>query len=241
VERLGAVNHDVTVKPHTTHVGRRVFLVALGAGIAGLALGARKVPGLGVLASAFSVNGFQIYTTSGIPRLDEKTYRLRVGGLVQSPSTYRLADLLAMPSTRITRDYHCVTGWVVPNCQWEGVKLSDLLALAQPKQGAKYVLLSSADGSYTESLSLEQAHMPDVLLGYQLNAKPLSAEQGYPLRLVIPDMYGFKYIKWVNTITLSRELKIGYWEQQGYATDAWLGARSNYGYGGTGITYSPYG
>jgi hypothetical protein len=45
----------------------------------------------------------------------------------------------------------------------------------------------------------------------------------------------------VNKITLSRELKIGYWEQQGYATDAWLGARSNYGYGGTGITYSPYG
>jgi DMSO/TMAO reductase YedYZ molybdopterin-dependent catalytic subunit len=217
-------------RPRPIHVGRNVFLAALGAGIVGLAIGTKRLPGFNLIASAFSVNGFQIYTTSGIPQLTAKNYSLTVDGLVGYPTTYKLADLLAMPSTKIVKDYHCVTGWVVPQCRWEGVKLSNFLAGVQPTAEAKYVLLSSADGSYTESLSLDQAHLPDVLLGYKLNGTPLSAAQGYPLRLVIPDMYGFKYIKWVNHITLSKELKTGYWEQEGYATDAWLGPRSHYGY-----------
>jgi DMSO/TMAO reductase YedYZ molybdopterin-dependent catalytic subunit len=221
---------NIEEKPHPIHVGRRVFLGAVGVGIVGLVLGIRQFPGLNLLASAFSVNGFQIYTTSGIPQLDAKNYSLTVDGLVDNPTTYKLADLLAMPSTRVVKDYHCVTGWVVPKCRWDGVKLSDFLATVQPKKEAKYVLLASADGSYTESLTMDQAHLSDVLLGYKLNDKPLSAEQGYPLRLVIPDMYGFKYIKWVNRITLSDQLQTGYWEQRGYATDAWLGPRSNYGY-----------
>ncbi len=217
-------------RPHPIHVGRRVFLAALGVGVAGLAVGAARLPGLNLLASAFDVNGFQIYTTSGIPTLNDQNYSLTVDGLVAKPQTYKLADLLAMPSTKIVKDYHCVTGWVVPNCHWEGIKLSDFLARVQPDSRAKYVLLSSADGSYTESLSMDQTQLPDVLLGYKLNGAPLSADQGYPLRLVIPDMYGFKYIKWVNHITLSEELQIGYWEQRGYAVDAWLGPRGNYGY-----------
>jgi DMSO/TMAO reductase YedYZ molybdopterin-dependent catalytic subunit len=87
---------------------------------------------------------------------------------------------------------------------------------------------------------MDQAGLPEVLLGYKLNARPLSAEQGYPLRLVVPEMYGFKYIKWVNKITLGSKLRTGYWEQRGYATDAWLGPRSNYGYAGVGIPYSPF-
>jgi DMSO/TMAO reductase YedYZ molybdopterin-dependent catalytic subunit len=234
------MKHEAARTPRPIHVGRAVFLAALGAGIAGLAIGAKRVPGLNLVATAFSVNGFQIYTTSGIPRLDAKNYNLVVDGLVDNPSTYTIADLMAMPSTSVMRDYHCVTGWVVPNCRWEGIKLSHLLARVQPKREAKYVLFTSADGSYTESLSMEQASLPDVLLGYQLNAHPLSAEQGYPLRLVIPDMYGFKYIKWVNRVTLSSKLEIGYWEHFGYATDAWVGPRSNYGYGGTTVPYSPY-
>ena len=92
------------------------------------------------------------------------------------------------------------------------------------------MLLASADGSYTESLDMAQTHLPDVLLGYEMNDKPLSAEQGFPLRLVIPDMYGYKYIKWVDRITLSADLVPGYWENRGYSIDAWLGPRSNYGH-----------
>lgn len=212
------------------HVGRRVFVGAMAVGLAGLVVGFRKVPGFNLLASSFSVGGFQIYDTSGYPAIAAKDYTLKVDGMVQNPATYSLADLFAMPQTHIVRDYHCVTGWVVPNCHWTGIKLSDFLATVQPTAQAKYLLMSSADGSYTESLSLDQAHLPDVLLGHSLNGKPLSQDQGFPLRLVIPDMYGFKYIKWLNHITLSDQVQPGYWEQRGYAVDAWLGPRGNYGY-----------
>jgi DMSO/TMAO reductase YedYZ molybdopterin-dependent catalytic subunit len=212
------------------HVGRRVFLGAMAVGLAGLVVGFRKFPGIDFIASGFSVNGFQIYDTSGYPAIDAKSYALKVDGMVNSPSTYSLADLMDMPQTHIVKDYHCVTGWVVPNCKWTGIKLSDFLARVRPTTQAKYLLLASADGSYTESLSLDQANLPDVLLGHSLNGKPLSRDQGFPLRLVIPDMYGFKYIKWVNHITLSDHMEPGYWEQRGYAVDAWLGPRGNYGY-----------
>jgi DMSO/TMAO reductase YedYZ molybdopterin-dependent catalytic subunit len=217
-------------RPRPVHVGRRVFIGAMGVGLVGLFIGFKKVPGANLLAAAFSVNGFQIYTTSGIPSLTPDSYRLTVDGLVEQPVTYTLADLLAMPATREVKNYHCVTGWEVDNVAWTGVRLSEFLARVKPRPTAKYVLLASADGSYTESLSMDQAQLPDVLLGYKLNDKALSAEQGYPLRLVVPDMYGFKYIKWVNHITLSETLVPGYWEQRGYAVDAWLGPRGNYGY-----------
>jgi DMSO/TMAO reductase YedYZ molybdopterin-dependent catalytic subunit len=217
------------MQPHPIHIGRRVFVGAMLAGAAGLAINLRKLPGFHVIASTFTVNGFYIYTTGGIPNLTERNYHLTVGGLVNSPLTFTLGDILAMPRTRVVRDYHCVTGWTVPGVAWTGVKLSDFLATVNPGPRANYVLLASADGEYTESLDMQQAHLPDVLLGYELNDKPLSAEQGFPLRLVIPDMYGFKYIKWVNKITLSADLIPGYWENRGYAIDAWLGSRSNYG------------
>jgi DMSO/TMAO reductase YedYZ molybdopterin-dependent catalytic subunit len=216
-------------QPGPIHIGRRVFIGAMLAGAASLAINIRQWPGFHFVASAFTVNGFYIYTTSGIPSITAKNYRLKVDGLVSRRKTFTLADIHAMPRTRIVRDYHCVTGWTVPNVAWTGVRMSDFLATVAPRASANYVLLASADGSYTESLDMSQAHLPDVLLGYQMNDKPLSAEQGFPLRLVIPDMYGFKYIKWIDRITLSADIVPGYWENRGYAIDAWLGPRGNYG------------
>lgn len=215
--------------PAPTHVGRRIFLAAMAAGVAGLAWDVRDAPGLSLVASAFTDNGFEIYTTSGIPVLSPAAYRLAVGGLVRHPQTLSLEQLEAMPSVRLVRDYHCVTGWSVPHVAWTGIRLRDLLDAAGPHPAASFALFHSADGSYTESLSLDQANLPDVLLAYKLNDQPLSHEQGYPLRLVVPEMYGFKNIKWLDRITLSEELVLGYWERRGYANDAWLGPRSNYG------------
>ncbi|MDB5077168.1 MAG: yedY 2 [Chloroflexi bacterium] len=222
-------------QPQPLHVGRRVFVGAVLAGVAGLAINLRKLPGFHFIASTFTVNGFYIYTTGGIPRLTEKNYRLTVGGMVKTPLTFTLDDIRAMPRTRVVRDFHCVTGWTVPKVAWTGVKMSDFLTAVNPHPRAKYVLMASADGEYTESLDMQQANLSNVLLGYALNDKPLSAEQGYPLRLVIPDMYGFKYIKWVNRITLNTNRVPGYWEQRGYAIDAWLGSRSNYGRATSGL------
>ena len=78
--------------------------------------------------------------------------------------------------------------------------------------------------SYADLLSLPgQAFQPDVMLGYHLNRRPLVREQGAPLRLVVPEMYGYKYAKWINRVEFSDRQEIGYWEHNGYTVDAYLG------------------
>jgi DMSO/TMAO reductase YedYZ molybdopterin-dependent catalytic subunit len=206
--------------------GRAAFLGLLGVGAGGLLLGQKIGPAFNVTstltASILPQDGFRIYTvTDGYPQIKAATYRLRVDGLVHNPSTFSLADILAMPYIHEVRTYQCVTGWIVNNVHWQGISLRHLISLVRPTSAARYISFYSADGAYTESLSMEQALKPDVLLGYKLNEKPLAVEQGYPLRLVVPGMYGYKFAKWVNRVSFSATQLQGYWEQNGYAADAY--------------------
>jgi DMSO/TMAO reductase YedYZ molybdopterin-dependent catalytic subunit len=86
----------------------------------------------------------------------------------------------------------------------------------------------SAEVPYDDSLTLEQALLPDVMLAYEMDGGPLRREHGAPVRLVIPDMYGYKSVKWLNQIEFRRDATYGYWEQNGYDVDAWLGRSNGY-------------
>ena len=119
-----------------------------------------------------------------------------------------------------------MTGWVVPKPKWEGVRLWDLVRAAKPKSNATALRFFCMDDAYTESLTFPQARPRDVLLAYGLNGKMLSRDQGLPLRLVVPGMYGYKFAKWVNRIEVVDKVVPGYWEQNGYDVDAYIG-RSN--------------
>ena len=81
----------------------------------------------------------------------------------------------------------------------------------------------SAEKPYVDTLTVDQARLHDVMLAYEMDGRPLPRVHGAPLRLVIPEMYGYKNVKWVERITLGREATAGYWEQRGYDTDAWVG------------------
>ena len=107
---------------------------------------------------------------------------------------------------------------------WDGLSIKALATLVQPLSQAKYVHFYSADGVYTESLSLAEAYDPTVLLAYGMQGQPLLTRQGYPIRLVVPKMYGYKSIKWVNRVTFSDQPLVGYWEQRGYPNEAFLGS-----------------
>jgi DMSO/TMAO reductase YedYZ molybdopterin-dependent catalytic subunit len=119
-----------------------------------------------------------------------------------------------------------VTGWRVPAVTWSGVALPDLLAAAEPHPEATAVRFSSYDGSYSESLTLEQARRRDVLVATGLQGKPVSAAHGGPVRLAVLPMYGYKSLKWLDRIELTRDVEPGYWEHRGYDVDGWVG-RSN--------------
>lgn len=172
-------------------------------------------------------NGFRYYTvTGGYPWKPPAAYRLAVTGNVGRELTLTLDDLRGLPRTQLTADFQCVTGWRVRDVSWEGVRLAVLLDRARADSDQKAVQFVSYDGAYTESLTMEQARRDDVLVVDTLDGKPISRAHGGPARMLVAPMYGYKSCKWLSEIRVTPALERGYWEQYGYAQDAWVG-RSN--------------
>jgi DMSO/TMAO reductase YedYZ molybdopterin-dependent catalytic subunit len=215
-----------------------VVLGLLGLGAASVAAGPWLSRGIGDLAASLSRHdptgissllpgGWRYYTvTGGFPYRPPASYRLTVTGNVEHELTLSLDDLRALPRTSLTRDFQCVTGWRVPGVHWEGVRLSVLLDRAGVQEGQRAVLFTSYDGTYTESLTLDQARRDDVLVVDRLEGKPIGRDHGGPARLLVAPMYGYKSCKWLADIRVMDHLKTGYWEQYGYDQNAWVG-RSN--------------
>jgi DMSO/TMAO reductase YedYZ molybdopterin-dependent catalytic subunit len=128
-----------------------------------------------------------------------------------------------MDRTEITRDFQCVTGWRVPDVPWAGVRLRDLIDAAGAHSDAEAVRFVSFDGAYTESLTMEQARRDDVLVAYELEGEPLSSDHGGPARLYVAPMYGYKSLKWLERIELTKRVRPGYWEVRGYDVNGWVG------------------
>jgi DMSO/TMAO reductase YedYZ molybdopterin-dependent catalytic subunit len=166
--------------------------------------------------SAIEPDKLLINAFTDIPVLDAERFRLSIDGEVAHPMQLSLTDLQALPFKSMVIRHVCVEGWAAI-VQWGGVPLQQLLALAQPKSGARYVYFKSADGYY-ESWDLSSAVHPQTLMAYQKNGQPLSPENGAPLRLASPIKLGYKQSKWVTQITLTNQLlpHTGYWEDQGY-------------------------
>ncbi|MFC8511377.1 molybdopterin-dependent oxidoreductase [Streptomyces sp. NPDC057411] len=227
---------NTTEHPEGTPVGRRVVLGLLGLGAVGVAAGPSLERAQSALAATDPTGltrllpgggAFRYYSVvSSVPARTERTYALTVDGLVERPAGYRLADLRAMPQRRIVRDVQCVTGWRVPDTPFEGVPLRHLLDAAGVRAEARAVRFTCFDGTYTESLTLEQARRDDVLVALRMQDAPISHAHGGPVRLYVAPMYFYKSAKWLSGITVTSAVRPGYWERNGYDVDAWVG-RSN--------------
>ncbi|MFJ9724208.1 molybdopterin-dependent oxidoreductase [Streptomyces sp. NPDC101209] len=223
--------------PHGKPIGRRVLLGTIGLGALGVVAAPVLQRGLeGFLGAAADKDptgltgllpnggGFRYYSvTSSVPHRDATDYRLTVGGLVDRPKTYTLDDLRALPQTRLVKDVQCVTGWRVPDTPFEGVRLSRLLDLAGVRAKAGAVRFTCFDGAYSESLTLEQARRSDVLVALRMQDKDIGHAHGGPVRLYVAPMYFYKSAKWLSGITVTEDVKPGYWERLGYDVDAWVG------------------
>jgi DMSO/TMAO reductase YedYZ molybdopterin-dependent catalytic subunit len=160
------------------------------------------------------------------PKIDLETYTLTVDGEVQKPLKLSWNDVLKLPKVKSTSNFHCVEGWSVLNCEWEGIRFREVASLARPKDAASFVTFECADG-YTTSLSLQELSGDDVLLAYALDGKPLEEGFGFPLRLAIPDKYGYKSALWITHIKFKSKKELGYWEKRGYSdtADIWKNDR----------------
>ena len=157
-------------------------------------------------------------------------WKLKVGGLVEAPAEFSLADLRAMPSrTQITR-HDCVEGW---SCigKWKGVQLAHVLDQVKLKPEAKFILFRCADdlektldnsGRYYETLGLEDAFHPQTILAYDMNDHTLDIPHGAPLRVRVERQLGYKMAKYVMEIAAVDSYASfgrgngGFWEDRGY-------------------------
>ncbi len=165
---------------------------------------------------------FRVYTVTDIPAFSSDTWKFAVGGLVANPNVYTWEDFLRISRKVQNSDFHCITGWSVYHATWEGIPLYQLLDQVGIDSKAKYVKFYSGDGVYTDSLTLEQARMKDIMVAVLLDGKPIPQKLGGPVRLIVPKMYAYKSVKWLQAIEVIENEHVGYWEARGYDTDAWV-------------------
>lgn len=165
---------------------------------------------------------FRVYTVTPIPEFTNDNWSFTIDGLVDHTSHWGWEEFVDLKRTVQVSDFHCVTGWSVYKNTWEGIKLKDLLNQAGVKSAAKTVKFYSGDGVYTDTLTLEQADMDDVMIAVMHDGKPIPSDLGGPVRLIVPKMFAYKSVKWLNRIELIEGDHTGYWEQRGYSNDAWV-------------------
>ena len=150
-----------------------------------------------------------------VPKADLKTWNFRVAGLVEQPVRLSWEQFNALPKIEVTRDFHCVTRWSRFDNRWGGVAFRELLKLVRLKPGAGFVLVHGEQG-YTANIPLPDLDREDVLFATHHDGEPLTPEHGYPLRLIVPHLYGWKSVKWVREMEFFNKDVPGFWEQNGY-------------------------
>lgn len=218
-------------------IGRRIVLGMLGLGAAGILVGdgvqgtieralrpVTQNDPTGLSSFVPTSGRFRIYSvTPHMPAMTTSEWHLEVDGLVDRPLDVSWDALLDREQTELVADFQCVTGWRVPDVPWTGVKISTLLDEAGVQDGATHLRIYSFDGTYTESLTLDQARRDDMLVVHKMMGGPVTREHGGPVRLLAGPMYGYKSLKWLDRIEVTDRLVPGYWEERGYDVDAWVG------------------
>jgi DMSO/TMAO reductase YedYZ molybdopterin-dependent catalytic subunit len=221
-------------------IGRAAFLGVIGAGVTGVLIGSRldRVAG-GPLGDVGNVvpdavkglipSGWRIYSINPPwPVFHPASYSLTITGHVEHPMRFDWHEFTSLPAAHQVTDFHCVTGWTVGNVHWAGVRLQTIWDIVKPLPTARYANFISMEVPYTDTLTMKQTTLPEVMLAHSMGGQPLAREHGAPIRLVIPEMYGYKGVKWLRGIELMPDLVPGYWERNGYDVDAWVGNSNGY-------------
>jgi DMSO/TMAO reductase YedYZ molybdopterin-dependent catalytic subunit len=145
-----------------------------------------------------------------------RTWQLTVDGMVGSRRVLTFQELTALPRQTQVTDFHCVEGWSVEDVPWGGVALSTLLDLVTPTPQATHVTIHTVGGRYNDSLPLAVAREPRTLLAYGIAGSTLPLKHGFPARVVVPRLLGYKNAKFVERLELTDHPVNGYWVAAGY-------------------------
>ena len=158
------------------------------------------------------------------PSVNGDTWQLSVSGAIEHPFSLNYKDLLTLPTKKQYESMMCISnevgGQYMSNALWEGIPLADLLARGGAiKPGSTKVVLYAVD-DYSDSIHLSKALEPTTLLALRMNGVTLPQGHGFPLRLLVPGIYGMKHVKWINRIEIVNTDYQGYWQQRGWSDPA---------------------
>ena len=158
-----------------------------------------------------------------VPQVDSKTWNLRIKGLVEKPFTINYDQIKSMPSVEEYVTLECISnkigGDLISTALWKGVRLSQLLEKAAIKPNVKYVVFRCADG-YDVGIPIEKSQMEGTILAYDMNYAPLTPKHGFPVRAIVPGLYGMMNPKWLTEIELVDSVYEGYWQRLGWRNNA---------------------
>ena len=235
VTRGAIVNPNVqgSLTPSFASSGRRALLVG-GAGVL-FALGISVLLRHLYKLATFSYDGtqykgdvefitpndrFYVVTKNVIdPDINRDNWRLEITGMVERPQTYRFEELTGLPAVTQDTTLMCISndvgGGLMSNATWKGLPLKTLLQAAGVRPGVREVLLHGVD-NYSDSFPLEKALEETTLVVYEMNGEALTRNHGYPVRVVVPGLFGEKSVKWVTRIELMAQDAQGFYERQGW-------------------------
>lgn len=165
------------------------------------------------------------------PFISESDWRLVVNGAVNTPLSLSLPDLRAMPTKERLNNLSCISnpvgGDLISNSRWTGVPLDALLDMAQPRSEAVTLVAGSFDG-YTEGIPLAEIRGKDALVAFGMNGELLPQSHGFPARLLFPNHYGMRNVKWLTRLELKTQDEKGYWAQRGWDREAVVRTESRF-------------
>jgi DMSO/TMAO reductase YedYZ molybdopterin-dependent catalytic subunit len=157
------------------------------------------------------------------PVVDGASWSLTIDGKVTKPLTFTYDDIVARSRTQNITTLACISnelnGDLAGTAEWTGLPLRELLEEAGVDESTVDIVFRAADG-YDDSIPLAQAMHPTTLLVTGMNGEPLPPDHGFPVRLIVPPIYGMKNVKWVERIEAVDHDYQGYWQTRGWSDPA---------------------
>ncbi|MFC9883496.1 molybdopterin-dependent oxidoreductase [Streptomyces libani] len=151
-----------------------------------------------------------------VPRFRPDRWEFRVFGATAIPGkvSFTLEQFQELPTSRLSADLHCVTKRTWPNNDWGGVMVSTLFDVVPPAASVTHLMVWAEYG-YSANLRMSDVLDGRAILATHNHGEPLSPEHGFPLRLVVPHLYGYKGPKWMRGIEYMTADRRGFWEERG--------------------------
>jgi DMSO/TMAO reductase YedYZ molybdopterin-dependent catalytic subunit len=158
-----------------------------------------------------------------VPEVDVNSWNLLIKGMVDTPLKLSYEEIKSMSAIEEFVTLECISnkigGDLIGTALWKGVRLKDILKKTKILPGVQYIVFRCSDG-YDVGIPLNKGLMNETILAYEMNLAPLTSKHGFPVRAIVPGLYGMMNPKWITEIELVDKVYEGYWQRNGWSNIA---------------------